>query len=384
MDEREVEWSALPMELLLLIGKTLQDRIDVIRFRSICVPWRSSIPPLRELSPSLPLPLPYPVRSARNEAFVSQSTIYRLELPDDDDNPKIPTCSTNSWLVRVEEFEPGRARLLNPLSSLHIRFLPDPFPKVINLLDFRVVEVSKAYELQYSSGMPIAGVNKLVLFPNSAWTSYVEDTVIFALLNEGKLGYVKHGDEKWTLIDDQNFDYDDIIVYKGQSYVVDRLGTVSWINSSMKLIQFSPPFCGLGNQKHLVESCGELYIVDRYFEFDREGGRWHFDLFPSNSVCPKTVTFKVYKLDQEWGCWVMVKNLGDRVFILGNECSFSVSAREFSECKGNSIYFTDGNDIGVFYVENQRICMIVDYKDQCPIFCPPHLGSAQNLRSSKC
>jgi len=139
----------------------------------------------------------------------------------------------------------------------------------------------------------------------------------------------------------------------------------------MKLIQFSPPFCGLGNQKHLVESCAELYIVDRYFEFDREGGRWHFDLFPSNSVCPKTLTFKVYKLDQEWGCWVMVKNLGDRVLILGNDCSFSVSAREFSECKGNSIYFTDGNDLGVFYVENQRICMIVDYKEQCPIFCPP-------------
>ncbi|KAM3757738.1 hypothetical protein ACB098_02G212300 [Castanea mollissima] len=333
MDEREVDWSALPMEILLLIGKTLQDRIDVIRFRSICAPWRSSIPPLREVSPSLPLPLPYPYH-------------LRLELADDDDNPKIPTCSSNSWLVRVEEFEPGRTRLLNPFSSLHIRFLPDRFPKVINLLDSRVVEVSKAYELQYSSGMPIAGVNKL--------------TLIFALLNEGKLGHVKHGDKKWTLVDDHNFDYDDIIVYKGQSYVVDRLGTVSRINSSMKLIQFSPPFCGLGNQKHLVESCGELYIVDRYFEFNREGGRWHFDL-----------CFKVYKLDQEWGCWVMVKNLGDRVFILGNDCSFSVSAREFSECKGNSIYFTDGNDIGVFYVENQRICMIVDYKDQCPIFCPP-------------
>ena len=381
MDEREVEWSALPMELLLLIGKTLQDRIDVIRFRSICVPWRSSIPILRELSPSLPLPLPYPVRSARNEAFVSQSTIYRLELPDDDDNPKIPTCSTNSWLVRVEEFEPGRARLLNPLSSLHIRFLPDPFPKVINLLDFRVVEVSKAYELQYSSGMPIAGVNKLVLFPNSAWTSYVEDTVIFALLNEGKLGYVKHGDEKWTLIDDHNFDYDDIIVYKGQSYVVDRLGTVSWIDSSMKLIQFSPPLplCALGNHKHLVESCGELYVVDRFFDRERRFGH---DL-RRHIVCPKTVNFEVYKLDQEWGRWVMVKNLGDQVFILGNDCSFSVSATEFSGCKGNCIYFTDEKNIGAFYLGNQKIDKILDYGAQChPFWPPPSWLSSKS--SSKC
>ena len=60
------------------------------------------------------------------------------------------------------------------------------------------------------------------MFPNSATTSCVEDAVIFALFHEGKLGSVKYGDENWTLVDDHNFYYDDIIVYKGQSYVVDR------------------------------------------------------------------------------------------------------------------------------------------------------------------
>ena len=258
MGEREVEWSALPMELLPLIGKTVQARIDVVRFRSVCASWRSSIPPLRGISSPLLLPFPYPINSAGGQSFLSQSTIYRLEPPDD--NPNLSTCSSKSWLVKVEEFEPGRVRLLNPLSSLHIRFLPDYFPKVINLLDFRVVQVGKAYKLQKSSGMNIAGVNKLVLFPNSAWTSCVEDKLIFGLFHEGKLGYVKYGDKNWTFVDDNNFYCDDITVYKGQSYVVDGLGTVSWIDSSMKLIQFSPPLplCAFGNQKHLVESCGEL------------------------------------------------------------------------------------------------------------------------------
>ena len=81
--------------------------------------------------------------------------------------------------------------------------------------------------------------------------------VIFGLFHEGKLGYVKYGDENWTFVDDHNFYYDDITVYKGQPYVVDRLGTVSWIDSSMKLIQFSLPLplCAFGNQQHLVESC---------------------------------------------------------------------------------------------------------------------------------
>ena len=365
MGEREVDWSALPMELLPLIGKTVQARIDVVRFRGVCASWRSSIPPLRGISSPLLLPFPYTTNSAGSQSFLSQSTIYRLEPPDD--NPNLSTCSSKSWLVKVEEFEPGRVRLLNPLSSLHIRFLPDSFPKVINLLDFRVVEVGKAYKLQLSSGMNIAGVNKLVLFPNSAWTSCVEDKLIFGLFHEGKLGYVKYGDENWTFVDDHNFYYDDITVYKGQSYVVDRLGTVSWIDSSMKLIQFSPPLCGLGNKKHLVESCGELYVVDRFFDRER---RFDQDL-RRYRLCPKTVNIEVHKLDQEWGRWAMVKNLGDQVFFLGKDSSFSVSATEFSGCKGNCVYFTDENDIGVFYFENQKTGKIVDFQDRCHLFWPP-------------
>ncbi|XP_030973382.1 putative F-box protein At1g65770 [Quercus lobata] len=374
MGEREVDWSALPKELLPSIGKTAQARIDVVRFRSVYASWRSIIPPLRGISPPLLLPFPFAINSAGGQSSLSQSTIYRLEPLND--NPNLSTCSSKSWLVNVEESEPGRVRLLNLLSSLHIRFVTGSFKKVINLLDFRVVEVAKAYKLQHSSGMNIAGVNKVVLFPNSAWTSCVEDKLIFGLFHEGKLGYVKYGDKNWTLVDHRNFYYDDITVYKGQPYVVDRLGTVSWIDSSMKLIRFSPPLplCALGDHKHLVESCGELYVVDRFF--DRHDLRRYL-------VCPKTVHIGVYKLDREWGRWVMVKNLGDQVFILGNDCSFSVSATEFSGCKGNCIYFTDGKNIGAFYLENQKIDKILDYEAQChPFWPPPSWLSSKS--SSKC
>ena len=56
--------------------------------------------------------------------------------------------------------------------------------------------------------------------------------MIFALYDDRKLGYVKYGDENWTLLDDLDFGYDDIIVYKGKPYVIDDLGMVSWIDSS--------------------------------------------------------------------------------------------------------------------------------------------------------
>jgi hypothetical protein len=355
MGERVVEWSDLPMELLPVIGKTLQARIDVIRFRSICTSWRFSIPPPPEISP-LPLPFPYPTSSG-SEAFLSQSTIYLLEPPDENPNP-----SSKSWLVKVEESEDGTAHSLDPLFCDRYWFPtedPDP-PKVINLLDFRVIEVSKAYKLlQFSSDMHDPVMNKLVLFPNSAWNTSVEDTLIFVLFHDGKLRFLKYGDENWTLVDDL---YDDIIVYKGKVYAVNRWGKVSWIHSSMKLIQFSPPLHSFGNQKHLVESCGELYVVVRFDE--------NINYNPSNYGV-KTVAFIVYKLDQEWGCRE-VKDLGDRVFILLNDCSFSVSAREFPGCEGNCIFFTDEDNIGVFYLskKNQRFVMdMID--DRCCIFCPP-------------
>jgi hypothetical protein len=373
MDKEVVNWSNLSEELLPYIGKSLDAGIDILRFRSVCVSWRSSIPPLREISPCLPLRFPYADSNGNAvDAFVSQSTIYRLEPSDE--NPNIPASSSSSkgWLIKVEESETGKIRLLNPLSCLHSRFLPASFPNGINLLDFRVVEVSKSYKLQYSDGSPICGVSKVVLYPNSAWTS-VKDCMIFALYDGGKLGFAKYGDEKWTLVDDKNSNYDDIIVYKGQFYVIDRLGIVSWIEcSSLKLIQFFPPLCGLGTQKHLVESCGEFYVVDRYFKRERRL-RHHENMnhnLPRYHVCPRTVDFKVYKLDQELGDWVMVQNLGDRVFFLGNDSSLFVSARQFGGCKWNCIYFTDENDIGVFCLEDHNIEKMVNFPDYSHIFWP--------------
>ena len=113
-----------------------------------------------------------------------------------------------------------------------------------------------------------------------------------------------------------------------------------------------------------MESRGELYVVDRFFDEERR-----FDhRLREYRVCPKTFTFDVYKLDQERGCWVTVKNLGDRVFILGKDSSFSVSATEFSGCKGNCIYFTYEDDNGVF---DQNTGEIVDFQDTSHLFRLP-------------
>ncbi|KAG2694989.1 hypothetical protein I3760_08G170000 [Carya illinoinensis] len=369
MGERVVDWSDFPKELWSPIGKSLDTGIDVLRFRSVCSSWRASIPPSHPNSPRFPLQFPHPYDAF--PTYICQSTIYCIQPLDSSSTSTAATSShIKGDLIKVQESASGKLRLLEPLASCAIHSYPRS-AKTLNLLNFRIVEITKAYTLRFGSFgramvederrdilsyRSVPGVNKVVMFPNSAWTN-AEGCAIFVIFLDGKLGFAKYGEDKLTLVDDQTSDYDDIIVYKGQFYVVDRLGVVFWIEcSSLKLVQFSPPLCGLGSRKHLVESCGALYVVDEYLDRERgrmEGNRSYFN---RRRELHNTIDFKVYKLDEEWGQWVLVKCLGDRAFILGSDCNFSVSAQEFVGCKRNRIYFMELEESRAFNLEDHRIC----------------------------
>ncbi|KAK9283691.1 hypothetical protein L1049_011941 [Liquidambar formosana] len=47
---------------------------------------------------------------------------------------------------------------------------------------------------------------------------------------------------------------------------------------------------------------------------------------------------KVYKLDEAKRKWVEMTSLGDRVLYVDEHCTFSVSSREVTGCKGSRIY----------------------------------------------
>ncbi|EEF40659.1 conserved hypothetical protein [Ricinus communis] len=356
------EWADLPQELLEIISKHLDSRIDVYRFRAVCTSWRSSVSSSYRKFPSILLKLPPPILA---DAFFSLVTICRLQLVDDDDDSDGKRLSRpNSWLTKVEESTRGEMQLLIPLSNRQIKPSPGMMTKMLNLLNFRLVELTKSCTFKLATGRPVLGIDKAVPFPNRARMNDINasDFGVLAIFHEGKLGYWKNGDRNWTLLDDRNFHYDDIIFYKEKNYVVDRNGTVSWIDSSLNLIQYSPPLCGCGDKKNLVESCGDLYVVDRYLDGERRIWQGHegehiinqerfntdelfFNLLRNYPRCgAKTVDFKVYKLDEEWGRWVDVKSLDDRIFVVSNEVSFSVSAKEFNGWEGNCIYYTDPND----------------------------------------
>jgi hypothetical protein len=378
-----VEWSGLPEELLEVIGKILDSRLDVLRSRSVCSSWRSSIPPFHVRFP-LESPDPWsvgplqPASMSRPPVYLRQRTLYLVQPVN-----HFPTSSCNKgWLMKIQESNSGKFHLLDPLLPDHEYTVT---PNTLNLLNFRVVELRKAYVLGPHVGQhrPNPWVNKVVMFPSSAWTD-ADEFAVFVVSKHGKLGFGTRGDEKWTLVGDQSFEFDDIIVYKGQLYVVDRWGTVFRIEcSSLKLVPFSPPLFGLGSQKHLMESCGALYVVDQYLNWDRSDRRRIRNNRPYSMripIHPRALDFKVYKLDEEGSKWDLLKSLGDRAFVLSTDCCFSVSAQEFVGCKQNCIYFTDECDQRrVFSLKDSSFANLVSTDDSHPFWEAPTWLSSANL-----
>ncbi|CAL5197436.1 unnamed protein product [Lathyrus oleraceus] len=357
-----VDWSQLPTELWPKIGKYLDNHIHVLRFRSVCKLFRSSFPPSLPNSPSFPLQIPHPINISLN-TYLYQSTVYLIELTDASSNsnlaPPSSSSSSKGWLIKVQESKNRPLSLLSPISDRKLSYpltINNTSLMPLNLLNYRVIEICKSYTIEKTTRF-LSSVGKVVFYPNSPWSN-VEDCVYCCIFEEGKLGLMKHGDQNWKLVDDKNFYYEDVIVFKGQFYVTDRWGTISWIDiSSLKLIQFSSPLCGFGNKKHLVESCGSLYVVDRYY--DCEDMRRNY-VARNHDPTDVVKCFKVFKLDEEWGKWVDVKNLGDRAFILGQSCNFSVSTKELIGYEGNCIYFRDSFDVLMYNLDDHRIT-IVDF-----------------------
>ncbi|KAJ8772437.1 hypothetical protein K2173_027614 [Erythroxylum novogranatense] len=378
-------WADLPKELLSIIGQRLDTHIDVCRFRAVCSSFRSTVPPSHRPFPRVVFQLPPPVFS---NSLLSQIIICRVqpahETPSDSN-------ANRSWLTKVEESTHGELQLLAPFRNHQLKNSPGKLPKTLNLLEFRLLELCRGYTLKLARGISVFGINKVVLFPNS---NSVPDNVngygLLAILHEGKLCYWSYGEEKWTFVDEKYFHYDDILIYRGQFYVVDRWGTVWWVDSSLKLIPYSPPLYGCGHMKHLVESSGDLYVVDRYLEGNRR--TWTLDesinldmnnnlryLGRNYPICrAETVDIKIYKLNEEWGTWDDVTSLGDQIFVLGHECCFSVSANEIGGCEGNSVYFTDPIDEDLRGEISGSDARVYKLADGCVMKAEPWIFSTTN------
>ncbi|KAF3434795.1 hypothetical protein FNV43_RR21881 [Rhamnella rubrinervis] len=399
------EWSQLPNELLQEIANRLESPFYLLRFRSVCSSWRFAVTPRpSRLTSRFPF-LPNDGISENTWGFhLSKHGIYLVSSSETGTE-----TSSDLWLIKIEENEPGRMHLLNPLSRSQITPLPEDFPKVFDFSNCRVRELGQAYVLHYVQFRP--SVNAL----NDAGHLYMEKVVFmslgsngddFALLTihvSGKLVMFKSGDKRWTVIHDMPSLYDDVIIYKGSFYAVDYTGRAVLVGLSSNVSLVANPEFG-GDKKFLVESSGELLMVDMYLSVVPEPNLDDDEDYQhSQFMGDKTVKFKVFKLDRERKKWVKMKNLGNRVLFLSDDCTFSTSAFDLYGCK-NCIFFTDnffyisGEDdeifksraIGVYDLENGSIAPLADYPEYSKLFWPPpdwhklmSSGVSASLRTSK-
>ncbi|XP_059653914.1 F-box protein SKIP23 [Cornus florida] len=384
-------WSQLPTELLNLISKHLNSETDLLRFRSVCSSWRSSLSP----ETTHPTPSRFPILPNDGISdtswgfYLSKRTIFRLGLPQ----PSGQTLPSDAWLIKLEQDVPHRMHLLNPLSRFEFKPLPTNFPRILDHSKFRVSELGHEYVLQHINYRPFAnsiGDAGNLYMEKVALHSLVDGFVLLTIHVSGRLVLFKSGDPKWTVISELTSPYDDVILFEGQFYAVDSTGrtVVVDVDSSPSVSLVANSVFG-GDKKLLVESCGDLLLVDMYLSLGPEDDLGNVEGFEGLEgdefncyIIERTVRFKVFKFDRDGQRWVELKSLGDQMLFLGDNCTFSVSTSDFPGCVGNCILFTDnsleGGDnvmktrgMGVFDLERASIEPLADCPGISKLFWPP-------------
>ncbi|XP_057760607.1 putative F-box protein At1g65770 [Arachis stenosperma] len=343
--KESVEWLALPKELWPLISKRLTTTVDLLHFRSTCSTWHSSTPSSPTSTTTTAFPLLPPPPDSNIKLTLFETKLYRIHHPS--------SSSSKGWIILLSHNDSFPLRIFDPFTNLPLSLShtnPPPFvsPSHLNLLNFNLLELLQSHSLhhhthEFQPFMPLPETHKAILFPSL--TSSVDSRKVFALYNHGKLHVLKIGDHNWTILDDANC-FDDMIVHNGQLYVVDKVGTISWVDSeTLKLVQFSPMLCGLGKKKRLVECGGWLYVVDMYIEGEPDSP---WDMYW------EVVDVKVHRLDEEWGRWLDVKDLGGYAFVLGKMFTFSLLAQDYYGCEPNSLYFFSAKRASSFTLNDSK------------------------------
>ncbi|XP_073292807.1 F-box protein SKIP23 [Primulina huaijiensis] len=373
-------WANLPAELLHHICEHLPTSTDLLRFRSVCPTWRSASPSPPSSASRFPILPNSGISDTTWGFYLSKRTIYSIHSAQPHDQPP--------WIVKLERDNSNRSHLLNPLTRSPLKPFPTGFPMFFSFFNFRVKELGQEYALQYIDFKPransIAEAGNLYMEKVAVISDVNNGFVLLTIHLSGKLVVYKSGDEKWRVIDDFPSPYDDVIFREGKLYAVDNSGRtvlVNYVDLSVEVVANS--VFG-GDKKFLVNSNGELLLVDMYLSSGPENNmdfdEW-FEFYDCG-MSERTLKFKVFRLDENAGRWIEVSDLGDRMLFLGENSAFSVNASDVS-CKGNCILFTNhcsgrqedevwkGRGAGVFDLGSGSIEPIGSSSEYSKMFWPP-------------
>ncbi|KAK0578716.1 hypothetical protein LWI29_014992 [Acer saccharum] len=341
MDAAKPDWCSLPHFLLQSISERFHSRIDILRFRAVCGDFRASTPLPSKIT-SLKIPVPVELNPIDGDhLLLTESIVYAIQ----------PLNSTETWLVKAEETSPGKLLVFDLFCRLQVkRYWSNKLTfKSLNLLDYRVNEISKRHGFQLVSddddkAMEYSGIEVNCKFKRVVASKCLDkindDEFAVMAIYEDKIIVWRIGDKNWTNIDHfselySNSVCQDIVYQSEKFYVVCNTGLVVNIDSkSLIVTEVVAPTtdCNIIYNMVFMKSSEDLFLIDYRLSADHYGSPEHY---VSDTSC-------ILKIDKEKRKLVKVnKNaLKDRMFFVGYDCSFSISAKEYSECKENCIYLT--------------------------------------------
>ncbi|KAG7567611.1 F-box domain [Arabidopsis thaliana x Arabidopsis arenosa] len=345
MSSKMPDWSQLPVELLHLIPKNLEDEdycFDVVHARSVFRSWRSLFPfpsYLLRQSYSLPSFADFPLE---NKDLCTLKKVplflFRLRAP-----PASAALLSKYFLGGIGRDESeDHMELQSPLQcSVKVKIRGSE-PTLINILDYQIIPLGYQYRMIGSD--------------HEKWIKYFRGVVFLPLNKEGEGGefvvllnysdillVLTSAEMRWKrLTNVPDYQCMDLVTFRGRFYAAFLTGKIVVIDPYSLEVTPLMPLQPLRSSDHLIPSGNdELFLVE------------HFNPFPeADELDFSKLACRVSRLDEEAGKWVEVSDLGDRVLFIGHFGNVCCSAKELPDgcgVSGNSILFTNIGNVTFAY-----------------------------------
>jgi hypothetical protein len=311
----EANWSELPIELLNLISQQIDNDLDLdlIRFGSVCSTWHRS-----SISNHHPHSLPFKLNVSKTSPRCSLSKHILLLIKPPPHKHDQETLQP--WLIRISKNSHGKTQLFHPLRP-HDSKSPYSFPYVLDFNKLSAVHLGNRFVVHnYRKDPTIQQSRKQRLYSKLigrlpipygfgkkvvAVTCPREKPLALGTLSHNGRPILFHcRKECWIRVPCMLKYFQDICVFRKRFFVVNKIGRTIAFGPDYSE-QLATGYVDGGEMKFLVESEGELLLVDIYDP--------HCCWFPGENG----LRLNLFRLDEKEKRWVKLTNLGDRVLFFG-------------------------------------------------------------------